>query len=149
MTIGTCCPGAAVLAQNTTSSPRNELTDWRRVIICRNNCPVSEFHKTPNAAFSVDCCSARTSAVLSLPPRLGTAPYANAPAGRYVRRADALRCSVGKLSASCCSIFTNEANSCRYSSAEGLQATACATELASMGLEAACWPGLRSTCLPG
>ena len=42
--------------------------------ICRNTRPVSEFHHAPNAAFSDDCCSARTRASPIFPPRLGTAP---------------------------------------------------------------------------
>jgi len=52
-------------------------------------------------------------------------------------------------SASWRSIFANEARISRYSSAEGLQAIASSTELASAGFEAACSPGPRSASRPG
>ena len=51
ITIGTGSPASPMLAQDTISSPSSGLTDWTRSVICRNNCPVSEFHQLPNAAF--------------------------------------------------------------------------------------------------
>ena len=74
ITIGTGSLVATTLTQNTISSPSSGLTDWMRSAICRNSCPVSEFHQAPNVAFWVDCSWARARARLIVRPGFGTAP---------------------------------------------------------------------------
>ena len=69
--------------------------------------PVSEIHQAPNAAFSDDCCSARTRASPNPSPEIGNRAVDEGPR-KIASKAELVRCPVGKRSARWRSIFAKE-----------------------------------------